>query len=169
MRTDFGPEWPARHLGNLFDNSTRSVRLHELYVVQGIVLVTVALARGGDDLVIIRAQAPTELTWIVLILVDLEFGPPCLPWAPILVADLPSAGGSGTRGGGGDSAEQTSGAEVLVDLGPVDAFAVSNEPPIAPRSSGGVEQAWVPDQGHREGAAVRESDDELVGGSANLL
>jgi hypothetical protein len=42
--------------------------------VFAVVLVTVALTRVGDDLVVIRTQAPTELTRIILILVDLEFG-----------------------------------------------------------------------------------------------
>jgi len=75
----------------------------------------------------------------------------------------------GTRGRSWNPTKESRSAEIFVDLGPVDTFTIADQLAVVPLLRGGVEQARVPDQRHREGTPVSEGDDELVVRDADLL
>ena len=63
-----------------------------------------------------------------------------------------------------DAAEQTLDTEVFVDIGPMNALAVTEQLPVSALGLRRGEQARKPDQGHTDSTAVGKTDDELGGG-----
>src|SRR5271166_1790718 len=60
------------------------------------------------------------------------------------------------------SSKQSLGADVLVDLRPVNAVAASGNLPIAALLGGSLEQPWIPGERDRDGAAVLQAHAQRV-------
>jgi hypothetical protein len=58
--------------------------------------------------------------------------------------------------------QQTANGEVFVELGPVDPDTATHETPIAKCGGAGVTEFGEPIEGHRDGPAVFEMDDEIA-------
>jgi len=84
-----------------------------------------------------------------------------LGWPPFRVS---SADGDTTPRRRG-AREETFGAQIFVDLRPVDAEARTRDLPVAALLRSRREQTRIPDEGHGNRATIRDADDELVVGA----
>src|SRR5208337_680235 len=64
--------------------------------------------------------------------------------------------------GGGRSAQQALGANVLVDVGPMNTISATGELPVAALFGGGMEQPWIPSEGDRDRPAILQANAKRV-------
>jgi hypothetical protein len=63
---------------------------------------------------------------------------------------------------GGRAAEQTFGAEVFVQIGPVDAIPGAGDSPFLALLFGGVQQLWIPGKRHGDSAPILQGHGQRV-------
>src|SRR5271157_475227 len=72
------------------------------------------------------------------------------------------------RARGGRTPEEPLGAEILIDVRPMDAVAATRDAPVLPLGRGGVEQARIPGQRDRDGPPVPQGDAEGILGELHV-
>src|ERR1700676_727720 len=68
----------------------------------------------------------------------------------------------------GRASQQSFGAQILVDVGPMDSVAAAGNFPVLALRGCGVEQPWIPDERHGDDAAVAQAHADRVIGELDV-